>query len=77
MGRGSKRPFGADDGASACGFDAQATPRTGGGSGPCLDGILEINVGGRVFSTRRSTLAAVKGSRLGELFGERSLDTNM
>jgi hypothetical protein len=72
MGRGSKRSFGADDGASACGFDAQATPRTGGGSGPCLDGILEINVGGRVFSTRRSTLAAVKGSRLGELFGERS-----
>jgi hypothetical protein len=38
----------------------------------CLDGVLEINVGGRVFATRRSTLAAVRGSRLAELFGEGS-----
>jgi hypothetical protein len=38
----------------------------------CLDAVLEINVGGRVFVTRRSTLAAVRGSRLAELFGEGS-----
>ena len=38
----------------------------------CLDAVLEINVGGRVFVTRRSTLAAVRGSRLAHLFGENS-----
>lgn len=42
------------------------------GAGACLDAALEINVGGRVFTTRRSTLAAVQGSMLAELFGERS-----
>lgn len=43
-----------------------------GGAGSCLDAVLEINVGGRVFVTRRSTLAAVRGSRLAHLFGENS-----
>ena len=57
-------------GQSAGAGSSMAAPRAA--ASCCLDGVLEINVGGRVFVTRRSTLAAVRDSRLAELFGEGS-----
>ncbi|KXZ45020.1 hypothetical protein GPECTOR_59g627 [Gonium pectorale] len=66
--RASAGPAAAPTGCGPCGTGSVPGAGAGAGAGAAGDDVIELNVGGRLMQTTRSTLLALPGSRLAAMF---------